>query len=132
MAIPKYDEMMLPVLHILADGAEHLQREVADAIADHFKLTPQERAERLPKVKATYLRHRLGWAGFSLRRAGLAESPRTGALQITEEGRKFLSSNPSELRAVDLKKFPAYAAFVERMKSEADVIETKPEAAHET
>jgi restriction system protein len=132
MAIPKYDEMMLPVLHMLADGAEHPQSELAIQIAEHFKLTPAERAERLPKVKATYLRHRLGWAGFSLRRAGLAESPRTGTLQITEEGRKFLASNPSKLRAADLKKFPAYAAFVERMKSEADVIETKPETAHET
>ena len=62
MAIPKYDEMMLPVLRILGDGKEHSQRELAEQIAGHFKLTPQERAERLPKVKATYLRHRLGWA----------------------------------------------------------------------
>ena len=132
MPIPKYDEMMLPVLRILGDSAEHPQRELADQIADHFKLTPQERAERLPKVKATYLRHRLGWAGFSLRRAGLAESPRTGMLQITDEGRTFLASNPSQLRAADLKRFPAYAAFVERMKSEAEIPETKIESAHET
>ena len=132
MAIPKYDEMMLPLLRFLADGAEHSQRELAEQIADHFKLSPQERAERLPKVKATYLRHRLGWAGFSLRRAGLAESPRTGTLQITDEGRKFLASNPSQLRAADLKRFPAYAAFVERMKSEAEIPETKIESAHET
>src|SRR5438094_4434019 len=132
MAIPKYDEMMLPILRILGDGDEHLQRELANQIADHFKLTPAERAERLPKVKATYLRHRLGWAGFSLRRAGLAESPRTGTLQITEEGGKFLATNPNQLRAADLKAFPAYAAFVERMKSEAEITETKPETAHET
>src|SRR6266436_3083871 len=132
MPIPKYDEMMLPVLRILGDGGEHLQRELADQIADHFKLTPQERAERLPKVKATYLRHRLGWAGFSLRRAGLAESPRTGTLQITDEGRTLLASNPSQLRASDLKRFPAYAAFVERMKSEPEIPETKIESAHET
>jgi len=116
MAIPKYDEMMLPLLRMLAGGEEHPQRELADQIADHFKLTPQERAERLPKVKATYLRHRLGWAGFSLRRAGLAENPRSGTLQITDEGRKFLASNPTQLRAADLKAFPAYATFVERMK----------------
>jgi restriction system protein len=132
MAVPKYDEMMLPVLRILGDGAEHSQRELAEQIADHFKLTPQERAERLPKVKATYLRHRLGWAGFSLRRAGLAQSPRTGTLQITDEGRTFLATNPSQLRAADLKRFPAYAAFVERMKSEAEIPETKIESAHET
>jgi restriction system protein len=132
MAIPKYDEMMLPMLRVLADGAEHSQRELAEQIADHFKLTPQERAERLPKVKATYLRHRLGWAGFSLRRAGLAESPRTGTLQITDEGRMFTATNPNQLRAADLKRFPAYAAFVERMKSEAEIPETKIETAHET
>src|SRR5437870_10962799 len=132
MAVPKYDEMMLPVLRILGDGAEHPQRELAGQIANHFKLTPQERAERLPKVKATYLRHRLGWAGFSLRRAGLAESPRTGMLQITDEGRRFLASNPSQLRAADLKRFPAYAAFVERMTGEAEIPETKIESAHET
>jgi restriction system protein len=132
MAIPKYDEMMLPLLQILSDGAEHPQRELANQIADHFKLTPAERAERLPKVKATYLRHRLGWAGFSLRRAGLAESPRTGTLRITEEGQRFLANNPSQLRAADLKRFPAYAAFVERMKSDTDIPETKIESAHET
>ena len=132
MAIPKYDEMMLPALRILGDGAEHSQRELADKIADHFRLTPQERAERLPKVKATYLRHRLGWAGFSLRRAGLAESPRTGTLQITDAGQTFLGSSPSELRAADLKRFPAYAAFVERMKSEAEIPQTKIESAQET
>src|SRR6266496_5727910 len=124
--------MMLPVLRILGDGAEHLQRELAEKIADHFTLTPQERAERLPKVKATYLRHRLGWAGFSLRRAGLAESPRTGTLQITDEGRTFLASNPSQLRAADLKRFPAYAAFVERMKTDPEIPEAKIESAHET
>lgn len=127
---------MLPVLRILGDGAEHSQRELADQIADHFKLTPQERAERLPKVKATYLRHRLGWAGFSLRRAGLAESPQTGALQITDEGRTFLASNPGQLRAADLKRFPAYAAFIDRMKDGGESDGAKPDSAqtavHET
>ena len=87
---------------------------------------------KLPKVRATYLRHRLGWAGFSLRRAGLAESPRTGTLQITDESRKFLNSNPTQLRAADLKGVPAYAAFVERMKSDTEIPETKIESAHET
>jgi restriction system protein len=119
MAIPKYDEMMLPILRILADGAEHPQRELADAIAKHFKLTPEECAERLPKVRATYLRHRLGWAGFRLRRAGLADSPRTGTLRITDEGRKFLAANPSQLLRGDLSQFPAWTSFLKDMKKNA-------------
>lgn len=42
MAIPKYDEMMLPMLRFLEDGADHAQRELADRIAVHFRLTPEE------------------------------------------------------------------------------------------
>jgi restriction system protein len=132
MPVPKYDEMMLPMLRILADGNKHTQREIADRVAEHFHLTPEECQQRLPKVRATYLRHRVGWAGFSLRRAGLAYSPRTGTLRITDDGRKFLGNNPSELRAADLKRFPAYAAFVERMKSDTEIPESKIDSAHET
>jgi restriction system protein len=116
MAIPKYDEMTLPILRILADGAEHSQRELADKIAEHFHLTPDERAQRLPKVRATYLRHRLGWAGFRLRRSGLADNPRTGTLQITDRGRKFLETNPTQLRSKDFEQFPEWVSFAEETK----------------
>jgi restriction system protein len=128
MAIPKYDEMMLPLLRLLVDGAEHPQRELADKIAEHFKLTAEERAAMLPKVRATYLRHRLGWAGFSLRRAGLADNPRTGTLRITEEGKQFLQTAPTQLRAADLKAFPSYVAFLEKTKSEGDAPAPKTHA----
>ena len=50
MPVPKYDEMTLPILQILADGKEHSQTELADKIAEQFHLTPEERAQRLPKV----------------------------------------------------------------------------------
>jgi len=116
MPIPKYDEMTLPILQILADGAEHSQSELADKMAEHFKLTPDERAQRLPKVRATYLRHRLGWAGFRLRRAGLADNPRTGTLQITEQGRKFLATNPTQLRRKDFNQFPEWVSFYQEVK----------------
>lgn len=117
MPIPKYDEMTLPILQILADGKEHSQSELADKIAERFKLTAEERAQRLPKVKATYLRHRLGWAGFRLRRAGLADNPRTGTLQITEAGRKFLGTNPTQLKRKDFDQFPEWTSFYQQMRA---------------
>jgi restriction system protein len=116
MPIPKYDEMTLPILKILADGAEHSQSELADKMAEHFHLTPEERAQRLPKVRATYLRHRLGWAGFRLRRAGLADNPRTGTLQITERGQKFLATNPTQLRRKDFEQFPEWVSFIKEVR----------------
>jgi restriction system protein len=116
MPIPRYDEMMLPLLRFLADGQEHAQRDLAEPMANHFSLTPDERAKELPSRQTTYLRHRLGWAGFRLRRAGLAELPRTGTLRITAEGQKFLATNPQRLTPNDLKQFPAWVAFLAATK----------------
>jgi len=95
MPIPKYDEIMLPLLNVLSDGQTHTKRELTEKMADHFKLTPEERQQMLPSTRATYIGHRTGWAGFGLRKAGLAANPVEGTLQITDEGRKFLATNPS-------------------------------------
>jgi restriction system protein len=117
MPVPKYDEMTLPVMLILADGLEHSQSELADKIAEQFELTPDERAQRLPKVKATYLRHRLGWAGFRLRRAGLADNPKAGTLQITEKGKQFLATNPTQLKRKDFEQFPEWVSFYKEIRA---------------
>ena len=34
MPIPKYDEIMLPLLRLLSDGKEHHQQDLASQIAD--------------------------------------------------------------------------------------------------
>lgn len=95
MPIPKYDEIMLPLLKVLADGRSHSKRELTEKMADHFKLTPDERSQMLPSTRATYIKHRTGWAAFGLRKAGLADNPVEGTLVITDEGRKFLATNPT-------------------------------------
>ena len=48
MPIPKYDEIMLPLLKVLSDGQTHTKRELTEKMADHFHLTPEERAEVEP------------------------------------------------------------------------------------
>lgn len=121
MAIPKYDEMTLPLLKLLADGKEHPQRELAERLADHFNLTEEERSAMLPKVKATYLRHRLGWAGFHLRKAELAKSPSAGTLQITPAGISFLGTNPQQklTRAV-LMQFEPFHTYIGQLRKRTD------------
>jgi restriction system protein len=117
MPIPKYDEIMLPLLKVLSDGNPHTKREVTEKMADHFKLTPEERQQMLPSTKATYIKHRTGWAAFGLRKAGLADNPVEGTLVITDEGRKFLGANPSgRLTRSVLMQFEPYRQFVAEMK----------------
>ena len=58
--IPKYDALMLPLLKLIADGEDHAQRDLAEPLANHFQLTPEERSSHLPSGQTTYLRYRLG------------------------------------------------------------------------
>ncbi|MCC5829255.1 MAG: hypothetical protein JJU36_07390 [Phycisphaeraceae bacterium] len=43
MTMPGFQDMMLPVLQITADGQKHQLRDLADPIADQFGLCPEER-----------------------------------------------------------------------------------------
>jgi restriction system protein len=116
MAIPKYDEIMLPLLKILSDGKEHSKRELTDRMAEHFGLTPEEREQLLPSTRSTYIKNRTGWAGFHLRKAGLAISPREATLQITEDGRKFLATNPAKLDRSVLMHLEPFKLFMAEQK----------------
>src|SRR4051812_38110863 len=95
MPIPKYDDITLPLLKALNDGEEHTKRELTEQMIKHFNLTPEEQAAMLPSTRSTYIKHRTGWAAFALRKAGLATNPREGTLRLTDEGSRFLQTNPS-------------------------------------
>lgn len=51
---------MLPFLRFLEDGKEHSLREAEEALAEHFKLTPAERAELLPSGQQGVFKNRIG------------------------------------------------------------------------
>ena len=116
MAIPKYDEIMLPLLELLADGQEHHQRDLATHIADHFQLTDEERNLMLPSTQSTYLRNRTGWAGFHLRKAGLAELAREATLRITATGVELLKNPPPRIDRNLLMQFEPFKKFMAEQK----------------
>ncbi|MGI9087917.1 MAG: restriction endonuclease [Chthoniobacterales bacterium] len=117
MAIPKYDEIMLPLPKVLSDGREHKKQDLATMMGDHFHLTQEERVQLLPSTRSTYLKNRTGWAGFHLRKAGLAHSPREATLQITDEGRTFLASNPARIDRSVLMQLAPFKQFMLEQKA---------------
>ena len=48
MAMPTYEDIMLPFLQILSDGTTHTLKELHVSLADYFKLTEEERQQMLP------------------------------------------------------------------------------------
>lgn len=118
MSIPKYDEITLPLLKIMADGKARAKNDLPHLVADVFNLTPEERASRLPSGQSTYLKNRSGWANFHLRKAGLLELAGPSNLRITDAGQKFLATNPPKITRAVLMQFEPFRTYIEQLNRE--------------
>ena len=111
MAIPDYQTLMLPLLRIAADGAEHRFRSVVEQLAVEFQLTDDERKEMLPSGTAPSFDNRVGWARTYLKQAGLLNSVKRGYFQITDKGRELLSENPPQIDVSLLDRYEEFRDF---------------------
>jgi restriction system protein len=111
MAIPDFQSIMRPLLEYLANGAARNSQETAEALARHFALTEDERAQLLPSGKQRLFINRIAWAKSHMKNAGLLESPKRGWHQITPAGRELLKSHGGPINMTVLSRFPAYQAF---------------------
>lgn len=127
MAIPDYQSCMLPFLRFLADGQEHSLRDTEEALAQHFSLSPSERAELLPSGQQGVFKNRLGWARTYLKKASLLAAPRRGVFRITERGLQALASNPARIDARYLEQFPEFLDFREASRP-ASLVTEVPES----
>ena len=111
MAIPDFQTLMLPLLRLLGDGAEHRASQATDELSDVFGLTPEERQEPLASGSQPRIRNKVGWACTYLKKAGLIESPARGVYTLTPRGRSVLDSDPERIDMKYLERFPEYVAW---------------------
>lgn len=114
MPIPDYETLMLPLMHFTEDGKEHSLKEVTLHLADLFKLTAEEREQRIPSGQASYIQNRTGWAKTYLKKAGLLSSPKRGLIEITDRGREVLAQKPERINREFLEQFPEFVEFQNR------------------
>jgi hypothetical protein len=97
MAIPGFQSIMLPLLKIASDEAEHNHAEVRDSLAVQFEISDSEKKEMLPSGKQARFSNRVAWAIVYLRRAGLLENSSRGIFHITLQGLELLKSDPNKI-----------------------------------
>ncbi len=97
MTIPTYEELMMPILKICNDGNLHDMNGLVAKLSDHFNITDEERLRRIRSGSMTYIYNRVGWAKTHLIKATLLESPSRGTYKISEEGKKQINLNISEI-----------------------------------
>lgn len=112
--IPKYHELMLPLLRICKDSRDHSMREVIEQLAQQFSLSQALLAEMLPSGQQTVFENRIGWARTYLTKSCLLEKVGRGTFRITQRGLGVLKSNPKELKSKDLEKYAEFLEFRQR------------------
>ena len=114
MPIPDFQSLMLPIMKVAQDGAEHTARELRQRIGEQLGLTEEERKELLPSGTQPVFTNRIAWARSHLTMAGLLEKTGRGAFRITQRGKDALSSNPCNRSICD-----SCSSFPNTQKQEA-------------
>lgn len=118
MPVPTYDHFVEPLLRHLAEHPEGTTIAATyGALADHMKLSAEERLQLLPSGNQAVFKNRIGWAHDRLKRARLSGSPRRGVWKITAES-QALASRP-KLTESDLNRL-ANVDTTERLRPRAD------------
>jgi len=113
MAIPSYQELMLPMLRLIADGHATIA-ECEPYLRSQFGISDVEAATLLPSGKQTYLSNRAHWARNYLSQAGLVEAVKRGHYRISALGKEHLATNPVTINGETLRKFPKFLEFLAR------------------
>lgn len=128
MAIPPFQDIMLPLLKFANDGNEHTPRETVEELAEEFNLSEEERQELLPSGRQATFDNRVAWAKAHMKMAGLIDAPRRGFFKITERGLDALKQRPRRIDIKFLSQFPEYNEARTRKKktdaTEQDVEES--------
>lgn len=111
MAVPDFQTLMLPALELVDGISPRSASEVREALATHFKLSPDDLAQMLPSGKQSTFVNRVAWAYSYLKQAGLISSPKRGLYQISDRGRAVLKEKPGRIDIALLSKFPEFQAF---------------------
>lgn len=120
MPIPDYQTLMLPLLRLASDGADHSFREAVEQLSEEFSLTDEERSELLPSGAAHVFTSRVGWARTYLKQAGLLSTSRRGVFRITADGSGILAKQPLRVDNNLLNQFDSFRAFRQRGRTNDD------------
>ena len=105
-SIPDTQELMLPVLNALDDGAETPLSEVRERVAAKLGLNAEDLLKTNPGGKAPLFRVRIKHATNQIKHGGLVERVRPAVYRLTGKGAQLLAQKPSEIDIKVIKSTP--------------------------
>lgn len=111
IVLPKYNELMKPLLLVINDGEVHVFGEVIATLAHKLNLSEEDLNEKLPSGNQSVFKNRVGWAKTYLKKAGLVDSPARATIVITDAGKKVVEENPEVIDSKYLEQFSSFIEF---------------------
>ncbi len=122
MAIPGYQEFMLPLVKLAADGQEHKITDAIDALADQLGVSEQERETMLPSGTQTRLYNRVTWALTYMTKSLLLTKSGRGKFKMASRGLEVLQKNPPRIDNAFLMRFEEFRAFKSKKNHSAPTV----------
>lgn len=110
MAVPGFQDLMLPFLKICKDKKERTILEVGEIVADELKLSDADRSETMSSGQ-TKLYNRIAWVKTYFGKAGLLDFPSRGKFRITQRGIDLLGENLVLINSKTLTRYPEFVEF---------------------
>ncbi len=118
MAIPKYKDLMLPLLeeYKIAEGPVTIV-ELIPILSKKLGLSDADMAERMRSNSQGVFHNRLLWAKTYMTKAGLLETVVRGQTQITKRGHYLLNENPFKIDGKTLARFDGFSEWRDHRKN---------------
>lgn len=111
MAVPGYQEFMLPLLRLASDRQEHTTAQAMEVLANQLGISEEDREAMLPSGTQTRYYNRVTWAVVYLSKSLLLEKTGRGKFRITQRGLDVLGQNPARIDNAFREQFPEYQTF---------------------
>lgn len=115
MTVPKYEDLMGPLLGALVGGEPRPMKDLRAELAQHLGLTEEDLSETIPSGAGVFA-NRLHWAATYMAQAGLVTRPRRGFCQITERGQESLEARGRDIDNTYLREFEEFREFKARVR----------------
>jgi restriction system protein len=132
MAVPDFQSIMLPMLHLASDQREHSLAESRERLASEFNLSEEDQTKLLPSGRQAVWANRVAWANVYLRQAKLLDSTRRGHFKITPRGGDVLAKPPDRIDIKFLEQYPEFYEFRYKRGKSIEVSETSEKDESET
>ena len=119
MPVPGYQDFMLPLVKLAADGQERKITDAIDALADQFGLSELDRESMLPSGTQTRLYNRVTWALTYLTKSLLLDKSARGKFKIAPRGIDVLKRNVTRIDNAFLGQFDEFRAFKQKKSKPA-------------